>query len=61
MKVRRLLPWASAVLAISVVAVAAFSATAAPSKSRATNVRVADTDAGGVQDRLESQRRLHRR
>ena len=52
MKVRRLLPWASAVLAVGVLTVAAFSATAAPSKSGATAVKVAViTDIGGLNDK----------
>lgn len=52
MKVRRLLPWASAVLAVASLAIAAFSASAAPSKSGATAVRVAVvTDIGGLNDK----------
>ena len=52
MKVRRLLPWASAVLALAALATAALSATAAPSKSGATTVRAAIvTDIGGLNDK----------
>lgn len=52
MKVRRLLPWASAVLAVVGMTIAAFSASAAPSKSGATAVRVAViTDIGGLNDK----------
>ena len=52
MRVRRLLPWASAVLAIAGLATAALSASAAPSKSGATAVRVAIvTDIGGLNDK----------
>ena len=52
MKVRRLLPWASAVLAVVGLAVMALSASAAPSKSGATAVRVAIvTDIGGLNDK----------
>jgi basic membrane protein A and related proteins len=51
-RVRRLLPWASAVLAIAALATAALSASAAPSKSGATAVRVAlVTDIGGLNDK----------
>jgi basic membrane protein A and related proteins len=51
-KVRRLLPWASAVLALAALATAALSATAAPSKSKAPAVRVAIvTDIGGINDK----------
>jgi basic membrane protein A len=51
-KVRRLLPWASALFAIVVVAVAAFSASAASSKKGAAPVRVAVvTDIGGLNDK----------
>jgi basic membrane protein A and related proteins len=51
-KVRRLLPWASAVLAVGALAMAAFSASAAPSKRGVTNVRVAVvTDIGGLNDK----------
>ena len=52
MKVRRLLPWASAVLAVAGLAIMALSASAAPSKSGATAVRVAIvTDIGGLNDK----------
>ena len=52
MKVRRLLPWASAVLALAALATAALSASAAPSKSKAPAVRVAIiTDIGGINDK----------
>lgn len=52
MRVRRLLPWASAVLAIAGLATAALSASAAPGKSGATAVRVAIvTDIGGLNDK----------
>ena len=52
MKVRRLLPWASAVLAVVGLAIMALSASAAPSKSGVTNVRVAVvTDIGGLNDK----------
>ncbi|MGH3081441.1 MAG: BMP family lipoprotein [Gaiellaceae bacterium] len=52
MKVRRLLPWASAVFAVAALATAALSASAAPSKSGATAVRVAVvTDIGGLNDK----------
>jgi basic membrane protein A and related proteins len=51
-RVRRLLPWASAVLAVAGLAVMALSASAAPSKSGATAVRVAIvTDIGGLNDK----------
>jgi basic membrane protein A len=51
-KVRRLLPWASAVFAVAALAVMALSASAAPSKSGATKVRVAIvTDIGGLNDK----------
>lgn len=52
MRVRRLLPWASAVLAVAGLAIMALSASAAPSKSGATAVRVAIvTDIGGLNDK----------
>ena len=52
MKVRQLLPWASAVLAVAALAAAALSASAAPSKSGATTVRAAVvTDIGGLNDK----------
>jgi basic membrane protein A and related proteins len=51
-KVRRLLPWASGVLALIALATAAFSASAAPSKSGAAAVKVAVvTDIGGLNDK----------
>jgi basic membrane protein A and related proteins len=51
-KVRRLLPWASAVLALGALATAALSATAAPRQSKAPTVRVAVvTDIGGLNDK----------
>jgi basic membrane protein A and related proteins len=51
-KVRRLLPWASAVLAVAALLTAALSASAAPSKSGAPAVRVAIvTDIGGLNDK----------
>jgi basic membrane protein A and related proteins len=51
-KVRRLLPWASAVLAVVGLAVMALSASAAPSKSGVAAVRVAVvTDIGGLNDK----------
>jgi basic membrane protein A len=51
-RVRRLLPWASAVLAIAALTIAAFSASAAPKKSGATAVKVAIvTDIGGLNDK----------
>jgi basic membrane protein A and related proteins len=51
-RVRRFLPWASAVLAIVGLSVAALSATAAPRKSGATAVKVAViTDIGGLNDK----------
>jgi basic membrane protein A and related proteins len=51
-RVRRLLPWASAVLAVVGLAIMALSASAAPSKSGATAVRVAIvTDIGGLNDK----------
>ena len=52
MRVRRLLPWASAVLAVVILTVAAFSASAAPKKSGAATVRVAIvSDIGGLNDK----------
>ena len=52
MRVRRLLPWASAVLAVAGLATMALSASAAPNKSGATAVRVAIvTDIGGLNDK----------
>ena len=52
MRVRRVLPWASAVFAVAALATAALSAAAAPSKSGATAVRVAIvTDIGGLNDK----------
>lgn len=52
MRVRRLLPWASAVLAVAGLAIMALSASAAPSKSGAAAVRVAIvTDIGGLNDK----------
>ena len=52
MKVRRLLPWASGVLAIAGLATMALAASAAPTKSGVTNVRVAlVTDIGGLNDK----------
>jgi basic membrane protein A and related proteins len=51
-KVRRLLPWATAVLAIAAIAVAAISASASPGKTKATTVRAAIvTDIGGLNDK----------
>jgi basic membrane protein A len=54
-KVRRLLPWVSAVVAIvmlSVAAVAAFAASSAPGKKGATTTRVAVvSDIGGLNDK----------
>jgi basic membrane protein A and related proteins len=51
-RVRRLLPWASVVLAVAGLAIMALSASAAPSKSGATAVRVAVvTDIGGLNDK----------
>jgi basic membrane protein A and related proteins len=51
-KVRRLLPWATAVLAVAAVAAAAISASASPGKSKATTVRAAVvTDIGGLNDK----------
>jgi basic membrane protein A len=51
-KVRRLLPWASAVLAVAALAAATLTASAAPGKSDGTNVRVAIvTDIGGLNDK----------
>jgi basic membrane protein A and related proteins len=51
-KVRRLLPWASALLAVAALAVAALSASAAPNKSAGPAVRVAIvTDIGGLNDK----------
>jgi basic membrane protein A len=51
-KVRRLLPWASAVLAVAGLAIMALSASAAPSKSGVAAVRVAVvTDIGGLNDK----------
>jgi basic membrane protein A and related proteins len=50
-KVRRLLPWASAVLAVAALAViATFSATAAPGGPAAVRVAIV-TDIGGLNDR----------
>ncbi|HEY6585524.1 MAG TPA: BMP family ABC transporter substrate-binding protein [Gaiellaceae bacterium] len=52
MKVRRLLPWVSAVVAIAMLSVAAFAASAAPGKKGAATVRVAVvTDIGGLNDK----------
>ena len=52
MKVRRLLPWATAVLAIAAIAVAAISASASPGKTKAPTVRAAVvTDIGGLNDK----------
>jgi basic membrane protein A and related proteins len=51
-KVRRLLPWASAVLVVAALAVAALSASAASSKSGGPAIRVAIvTDIGGLNDK----------
>jgi basic membrane protein A and related proteins len=51
-KVRRLLPWASAVLAVAALLTAALAASAAPGKSGATTVRAAIvTDIGGLNDK----------
>jgi basic membrane protein A and related proteins len=51
-KVRRLLPWASAVLAVAGLAIMALSASAAPNKSGVAAVRVAlVTDIGGLNDK----------
>jgi basic membrane protein A len=51
-KVRQLLPWASAVLAVAALSAAALSASAAPSKPGATTVRAAVvTDIGGLNDK----------
>jgi basic membrane protein A len=51
-KVRRLLPWASAVLAVAALLTAALTASAAPGKSGATTVRTAVvTDIGGLNDK----------
>jgi basic membrane protein A and related proteins len=51
-KVRRLLPWATAVLAVVAVAVAAITASASPGKSKQTAVRAAIvTDIGGLNDK----------
>jgi basic membrane protein A and related proteins len=51
-KVRALLPWASAVLAIAALLTAALSASAAPSKSEGAATRVAIvTDIGGLNDK----------
>jgi basic membrane protein A len=51
-RVRRFLPWASAVFAVAALAIAALSASAAPGKSGATAVRVAIvTDIGGLNDK----------
>ena len=52
MKVRRLLPWASAVLAVGALLTAALTASAAPGKKGATTVRAAVvTDIGGLNDK----------
>ena len=52
MKVRRFLPWASAVLAVAALLTAALTASAAPGKSGATTVRTAVvTDIGGLNDK----------
>jgi basic membrane protein A and related proteins len=51
-KVRRLLPWASAVLAVAALLTAALTASAAPGKSGVTTVRTAVvTDIGGLNDK----------
>jgi basic membrane protein A and related proteins len=51
-KVRRLLPWVSAVVAIAMLTVAAFAASAAPGKKGATPVKVAIvSDIGGLNDK----------
>jgi basic membrane protein A and related proteins len=51
-KVRRLLPWASAVLAVGALLTAALTASAAPGKKGATTVRAAVvTDIGGLNDK----------
>jgi basic membrane protein A and related proteins len=51
-RVRRLLPWASALLAIAGLATMALAASAAPSKSGVAAVRVAIvTDIGGLNDK----------
>ncbi len=52
MKVRRLLPWVAAVVAVAVFSVAAFAASAAPGKKGATTVRVGVvSDIGGLNDK----------
>jgi basic membrane protein A and related proteins len=51
-KVRRLLPWVAAVIAVAIFSVAAFAASAAPGKKGATTVRVAVvSDIGGLNDK----------
>jgi basic membrane protein A and related proteins len=51
-KVRRLLPWATAVFAVAAVATATITASASPGKTEATTVRAAIvTDIGGLNDK----------